>query len=329
MLLENELLRINREIFVKSKELPNLGKYPDERSVEELLNSGIIIIDKPEGPTSHQVSSFVRDLLNVKCGHSGTLDPKVSGVLPIALGKGTRLLKYLLNARKEYVGIMHLHSYVAKESLEKTKQSFIGKIEQIPPVKASVKREKRVREIYYWNFIEIIEKDVLFRVGVEKGTYIRKLCHDFGIALGTKAHMVQLRRTKVGLFDEKFAVTLHDLKDAIFFYKNENNPSLLKRIILPVEFMVQHLPKIWVKDDVVYYLTHGNHLFVPGIVKMTNDIRLNESVAVFTLKNELICVGIAQMSFEQIINSSRGLALKNDTVIMDSDYFPKISKKTS
>lgn len=327
MEISNGLINLSREIYYKNYEKGNYGKKPEERNVEELLNFGIVILDKPEGPTSHQVASFVRDILSVKTGHSGTLDPKVSGVLPIGLGKATRIMQYLLNAGKEYVGIMHLHEKVPLEKIEETRKRFIGEIEQLPPIRSAVKRRVRKRKVYYWDFLEIDEQDILFRVGVEAGTYIRKLCHDFGVSLGTRAHMTQLRRTKVGLLDEEHAWNLYDLKDAYYFYKNENDDRLIRKIILPAEIAVQHLPKIWVKDDVVYYLTHGGNLFVPGICKLTSDVEKEKNVALFTLKEELIGIGVAKMNANEILSSSKGLAVKIDSVFMNLDYFPKISKK--
>lgn len=328
MEISNNLIKLNRTIYYKSNDEGKYGKNPEERSVQELLNFGIIILDKPEGPTSHQVASFVRDILDIKAGHSGTLDPKVSGVLPIGLGKATRIMHYLLTAGKEYVGIMHLHEKISLEKIEETRKKFIGEIEQLPPVKSAVKRRLRKRKVYYWDFLEIDEQDILFKVGVEAGTYIRKLCHDFGIALGTLAHMTQLRRTKVGLLDEEHSWTLYDVKDAYYLYKNENNETMIRKVILPAEYGIQHLPKIWVKDDAVYYLTHGGNLFVPGISKLTSDVEKEKNVALFTLKNELIGIGIAKMNADDILKNIKGLAVKIDAVFMDINYFPKIEKKS-
>ena len=172
-----------REVFVKreSETNPELGCKPDKRSVPELIEYGIVNIDKPKGPTSHQVSDYVQKILGInKAGHSGTLDPRVTGVLPIALGRATRVVQILLTAGKEYIGIMHLHKEVGKEKIKNVVSQFIGNIRQIPPIKSAVKRVERVRKVYYFEILEIDGKDVLFKVGVESGTYIRKLCDDIG-----------------------------------------------------------------------------------------------------------------------------------------------------
>src|SRR3989338_2052607 len=165
------------------------GCIPSERKTEEIIDFGIVNIDKPKGPTSHQVSDFVQKILHIgKSGHSGTLDPAVTGVLPIALGRGTRVVQTLLTAGKEYVAIMHMHKGFDERALrDLIQKKFIGKIEQLPPIKSSVKRQLRTRKIYYFEILEIDEQDVLFKVGSEAGTYIRKLIHDIGHKFGTGA----------------------------------------------------------------------------------------------------------------------------------------------
>ncbi len=172
--------KIKREILVKkeAKTNPELGCAPSERKTEEIINYGVVNINKPQGPTSHQVSDYVQKILSItKAGHSGTLDPHVHGVLPIALGRATKVVQALLKSGKEYVGIMHLHRDISEEQLNQTiKKYFTGKIRQLPPIKSSVKRQERTREIYYFDILEKNEKDVLFIVGCQAGTYIRKLC---------------------------------------------------------------------------------------------------------------------------------------------------------
>src|SRR3989344_3497620 len=128
--------RIERKIIVKKQAETNwdFGKKPEERSVEELINYGIVNLNKPKGPTSHQVSAYVQQVLGIpKSGHSGTLDPHVTGVLPIALGKATRIVQTLLKAGKEYRGIMHLHTDVEEKEIKRVAEEFIAKIEQLPP----------------------------------------------------------------------------------------------------------------------------------------------------------------------------------------------------
>jgi H/ACA ribonucleoprotein complex subunit 4 len=308
---------------------PEYGRAPEQRTAEELVQYGIINLNKPSGPTSHQVSDYVRRILRIdKAGHSGTLDPGVTGVLPVALGRGTRIVQALLTAGKEYVGIMHLHDEVPTKVLEAAIKKFIGIITQLPPLRSAVKRQLRQREIYYLEVLEVQGKDILFRVGCEAGTYIRKLCHDLGIALKTGAHMAALHRTKAGPFSDEDYVTLQDLEDAYHYWKNENNDKLLRACIRPVESGIAHLPKIWVQDSAVDSVCHGASLKVPGIVRLDADISKGTLVAIMTLKNELIALGDAQQTSEELLKAERGEAVKTHKVFMLTGTYP-VQQKTS
>jgi len=199
-----------RKLLVKqeAKTNPNLGCAPEDRSLKDLLKSGIIPLDKPKGPTSSVVADHAKRILKVKkMGYSGTLDPIVTGVLPLGINDATKYLEALLYGGKEYVTFMKLHEKVPKKRVKEVLEEFTAKIYQTPPVRSAVKREQRVREIYYINQLEHKDKNVLFRVGCESGTYIRRLCHDIGEALGTGAHMQQLRRSLSGSFTEKDTCT--------------------------------------------------------------------------------------------------------------------------
>ncbi len=316
--------KIERKILVR-KEAKTDEKYgcgPKERGTEEIINYGIVNIDKPKGPTSHQVSDYVQKILHInKAGHSGTLDPAVTGVLPIALGRATRIVQALLTAGKEYVGIMHLHEEIEEEKLRTTIQNhFIGKIEQMPPLKSSVKRQLRTRTVYYFEIREIDGNDILFKVGTEAGTYIRKLIHDIGKKLGIGAHMAELRRTKAGPFDESTLFTLHELIDAYYFYKEENNEKFIRKVIQPVENGVKHLPKIWVFDTTVESLCHGIDLKVPGISKLNDKISKDETVAIMTLKDELIALGTAKIASQEMLGE-KGIAVQTEKVFMQPGVY--------
>lgn len=306
------------QIFTKKNAEGLFGKLPSDRTIEERLIYSIINLDKPKGPTSHQVSDYVQKILGLKkSGHSGTLDPQVTGVQPIAIGRATRVTQFLLTAPKEYVGIMHLHKPINQETLYKTVKGFTGKIKQLPPLKSAVKRELREREIYEFEILETKNQDILFRVKCQAGTYIRKLVHDFGQVLEIGAHMAELRRTQAGPFTEKDTlVTLQDLQDAYYFYKQENNPKFLLHILQPVENALTYLPKCWVLDTAITSLSHGRDLAIPGVSKLEN-FRKNETVAVMSLKNELIAIGQSTMSAVEINTQQKGLAVKIDKVFIE------------
>jgi len=253
-------------------------------------SEGLIVLDKPSGPTSHQSSAYLKEILGIKkAGHSGTLDPNVSGVLPVAFGRSTRLLQFLLLAPKEYVCWMKLHGDVSRLELSQAFKKFKGEIKQRVPRKSAVKRQTRKRTIYELELLEMNGRNVLFRALVERGTYIRMLCIDIGKKLGVQAHMYELRRTKVAHLDESISFTLNEVKAAKIEY-DAGKKLLLKRIVYPKEKIVEHLPKIVIYDDAVSSLLNGISLKAPGIKEM-EDFDKDVFVKVFDEKNELIMIG--------------------------------------
>ncbi|MEK6910057.1 MAG: RNA-guided pseudouridylation complex pseudouridine synthase subunit Cbf5, partial [Candidatus Aenigmatarchaeota archaeon] len=272
--------------LIKSEEDtdPNYGKSPKERTIEELIKTSAIICDKHSGPTSHQVTAWVRDIFNVKtCGHSGTLDPSVTGVLPIALENATKVMPVLTGLDKEYVGVMHLHKEVPEDLLRNViVEKFIGKIKQRPPVKSAVARVEREREIYFFDILEMDGKDVLFKVGCQAGTYIRVLCHQIGQTLKVGAHMAQLRRTKVGNFTEDDTHSLVEIRDAYEFWKDNKDETNLRKILIPVEYATMHAKRVFVKDSAVDAISNGSPLYPNGITRIQKDIIRGETVAIMT-----------------------------------------------
>jgi len=296
--------------------LTPFGCYPGARSLEEHIRNGIIILDKPPGPTSNQVDKWIKDILNIKkASHGGTLDPRASGVLVIALENATKLMPILLSSKKEYVGIIHLHEEVKKEKIEKIFEDFIGKVKQIPPKKSAVSRKEREREVYYLELLELKERNLLFKIGSEAGFYVRRFADDLGKKLGIGAHLQELRRTKTGNFSEEFVITLQDLFDA----KEENR---LKEVILPMELVVENMGKIIISDNAITNICNGAPLAVGGIVRFEDNIKKKDRVALFSLKGELIAIGKALMSSENILNKKRGLVVKTDRVLMKKGTYP-------
>ena len=322
--------KTRKQIVIKEVETnQEYGKDPTKRTVDELLENCFINLDKPCGPTSHQVDSWVKKIVGIdKVGHSGTLDPNATGVLPIGIGSTTKALSALLPMGKEYIALMKLHKDVDEKKIKKTCKDFVGKVTQLPPVRSAVKRVKRKRMIYYLKVIQIKNREVLFRVGCQSGTYVRTLCVDIGKKLGCGAHLAELRRSRVGHLDEKDSVLLHDLKDAWVFYKEEGDESHLRKVILPVEQMLQGLPKIIVRDSAVNALCHGANLAVPGVVELDSDIKKDQLAAVFTLKNEVVALVKMLMTTEDIVKNETGLCGKLQRVIMKKDTYPSVWKKS-
>lgn len=287
--------------------------------------SGLIIIDKPRGPSSHQVTAWVGSLLGCHTGHSGTLDPQVSGVLLIMLGNAVRLAPLLLKHDKEYICLMRLHDDVGMERLKTVMQEFAGRIYQRPPKKSAVKRNLRIRTIHALEILSVEDRLVLFRVQCDAGTYIRSLCHHIGIALGVGAHMEELRRTRSGPFDELRSHSLHDLADACAGAR-DGNPAQLRKMILPVDEIVPDLPKIEIRTAAVDALCHGAQLAAVGITRC-DPFRKGDLVAVLTHAGEFVCLGRGILSSTEFRPGDNGLVISPFTVFMRPGTYPKGWKK--
>ncbi len=305
-----------------------VGKPPQNRSIAELLDLGIINLDKPANPTSHEVTAWVKRILGItKAGHGGTLDPAVTGCLPIALGRATRALRILLSAGKVYICIMKSHFPISREELLSILDNFKGKIYQTPPLRSNVKRRLRVRKIYDLKLLDHCDAQLsLLKITCEAGTYIRKLIHDIGLLLGTGAHMQELRRLKTGPFSEETCVTLQDLRDAWYYYKMEGNETFIRKIIQPIEIICQNLPKLFIRDSAVDAICHGAALTLPGVVRVTEGIEPNSLVAILTMKEELVAFGQSTLSTEKILTLSNGICARTNTVFMEKKTYPSMWK---
>lgn len=263
----------------------NIEKIKLNKTTEELLEFGIINIDKSSGPTSFNISDFVKKSLGLrKTSHFGTLDPKVTGVLPVALNRACKLTGYFLGEDKEYIGIMRVHDEIDLDKIRKViEEKFKGIIKQTPPVKSRVKRQEREREVKIFDLLEQDGKDILFRVSCQGGTYIRKICDDLGKELGSGAHMLELRRVRAGIFEEENEeypiVNLYDFEKAVIEYKNGND-ELLRKIIIPGEIVSRVYKPIKVKKEEVRRLWTGKQIFVKDIVSKPGLVK-DEIISVF------------------------------------------------
>jgi len=315
-------------ILSEEKTNESYGYYPNKRPIDVYLDYGFIPLDKPRGPSSHEVVAWVRKMLKKeKAGHSGTLDPGVSGLLPIALGNATKALGLFLLGPKEYVSAIRIHNDVPQDKLDRVLKEFTGPIYQRPPQKSSVKRVIRPRTIYK---IEIIEKTgrlMIIRVNCEAGTYIRKLVYDIGEVLGVGATMVELRRTKVCHLDEdRGLIRLHEFAEAVHKWKETGNETDLRVLVQPIEDVLQPLKKIVVRDSAIDALCHGAQLAIPGVTKLSPNILRGDLVLIMSLKGELVALGKAVMSSDEVEENSKGIAVKTERVIMKVETYPKMWK---
>ena len=319
--------RVKRVVITRAEEEtdPSLGCPPDQRPHSQHIKFGILNIDKPPGPTSHEVVAWVKKLMDLdKAGHSGTLDPKVTGVLPIALEDSTKVAQALLRSGKEYVCVMRTHGVEEEERVMGTLKIFEGTIYQRPPIRASVKRRLRTRTIYSIDYLEGDGRNWLFKVACESGTYIRKLCYDVGEILGIGAHMHELRRTRSGPYTENTLITMYDLTDAIDIFREEGDEEPLRRIIQPMESALGLLPKIWIRDSAVEAVCSGAALAAPGILRLESGIWKGSVAAVMTQKSEGVALMKAEMSSDEILKSDHGIATTPIRVLMPRGTYPKM-----
>ena len=267
-----------------------MRRPPDERDAEELLAFGVVNLDKPPGPSAHQVSAWMRRLTGVeRAAHAGTLDPKVTGCLPVLLGDATRLSQALLEGAKEYVAVLELHA-PAPADLGAVVSEFEGELYQKPPRKSAVVRRLRTREVYDLDVLEAEDRRALLRVRCESGTYVRKLCHDLGLALGTGAHMGDLRRTATDPFDDASLSTLHDLADALAFAE-AGDELPLREVVSPAERALTHLPRLTVARNAAAQIAEGAPVYAPGVVDADADAARGALVACYTPGGTAVCLG--------------------------------------
>jgi H/ACA ribonucleoprotein complex subunit 4 len=323
-----------REMILKASDTTN-PEYGFESlenlPIKYLLCNGVICLDKPAGPTSHEVATWVRRIFDAeRVGHGGTLDPAVTGILPLGVDNGTKVMHALLPAGKEYVCAMELHKPIDEESIHRVFQEFIGKLYQKPPLRSSVKRILRVREIYYNDILEIAGRMVLFQVGCQAGTYIRKLCFDIGEALGVGAHMRELRRTRVGPFlENEHLCSLYDLKDAYHFWKEDDDDKELRQYLLPIEFALTHLPAVVLRDSAVDAICHGADLAASGVVKLHSGVKSGDMIVLQTLKGEAVALATSKETSDRIAKINSGIIAHVEKVLMERGRYPRMWKRRS
>jgi tRNA pseudouridine55 synthase len=262
----------------------------DERTPEELLSFGVVNLDKPPGPSAHQVAGWMRDHAGQeRAAHSGTLDPKVTGCLPTLLGTGVRLAQVFDDAVKEYVAVLELHGRTPTD-LDSFVAEFEGDIYQKPPRKSAVARRLRVREIHDLAVIETGERRALLRVRCESGTYIRKLCHDIGLALGTGAHMGDLRRTATATFDDTTLATMHEFHDAVTEWREHGDETWLREVVQPAERVLRDVPRVTVAESAVPEIAEGAPVYAPGVLDSETSEK-ETFVACYAPNGSVVCIG--------------------------------------
>ncbi|KAG6534274.1 H/ACA ribonucleoprotein complex subunit 4-like [Zingiber officinale] len=304
------------------------GHSPLKRPLAEYLRYGILNLDKPSNPSSHEVVAWIKRLVRAeKTGHSGTLDPKVTGNLIVCIDRATRLVKSQQGAGKEYVCVARLHSAVPDVAkVARALETLTGAVFQRPPLISAVKRELRIRTIYESKLLEY-DPDrhlVVFWISCQAGTYVRTLCVHLGLILGVGGHMQELRRVRSGILGEKDnMVTMHDVLDAQWMYDNFKDESYLRRVVMPLEVLLTSYKRVVVKDSAVNAICYGAKLMIPGLLRFENDIEVGEEVVLMTTKGEAVALGVAEMTTSVMATCDHGSVAKIKRVVMDRDTYPR------
>ncbi|RLM86366.1 H/ACA ribonucleoprotein complex subunit 4-like [Panicum miliaceum] len=304
------------------------GHSPLKRPLAEHLRYGVINLDKPSNPSSHEVVAWIKRLLRAeKTGHSGTLDPKVTGNLIVCVDRATRLVKSQQGAGKEYVCVARFHAAVPDTArVARALEALTGAVFQRPPLISAVKRQLRVRTIYESKLLEHDPERHLavFWISCEAGTYVRTLCVHLGLLLGVGAHMQELRRVRSGILGEQDnMVTMHDVMDAMWSLDNYKDETYLRRVVMPLEVLLTSYKRLVVKDSAVNAICYGAKLMIPGLLRFENDIETGEEVVLMTTKGEAIAIGIAEMTTAVMATCDHGAVAKIKRVVMDRDTYPR------
>jgi len=306
-----------------------IGKIPDMRTVEERLESGFILLDKAAGPSSHQVASWARDMFGLeRLGHGGTLDPFATGVLPLMAGKSMKLTKKILTHDKTYICVFRFASEPDSKMLEEVMSNMTGRVFNVPPEISAVKIQVRSRRIFKFEKLDFKNNQMVARVQCEAGTYIRTMARDMGLLLNMKVELKELRRETSGIFTLDDCVTLQQLADAYWLWKELSQPEALLRIIHPIEKLLLDYPSVTVKDSAAAALSHGAPLLRPGIVSIDPSISEGRDIVVNTMKGET--VGIVNMSVtsDSVKDMENGEIARPSMVLLEQDLYPRRWKKS-
>jgi len=307
----------------------DVGKIPDARSVEERLNSGFILLDKPAGPSSHQVASWARDLFELeRLGHGGTLDPFATGVLPLMAGKSMKLTKKILSHNKTYICVFRFASEPDADTLDEVITKMTGRIFNVPPEISAVKIQVRSRRIFKFEKLDTKNSQMVARIECEAGTYIRTMARDMGLLLGMKVELKELRRESSGVFTLDDCVTLQQLADAYWLWKELDQPEALLRIIHPIEKLLLDYPSATVKDSAAAAISHGAPLLRPGIVSIDSSISEGRDLVINTMKGETVGIVKLNVASDSVKEMESGEIARPSMVLLDQDLYPKRWKKS-
>ena len=300
------------------------GCDPYGRGLDDLRRSGMILVDKPQGPSSHQLAAWARDILKLnRLGHGGTLDPFATGALTLLLGNATRLTEFVLSSDKTYIAVLRIDRSVDPRKLVSVLDSLKGEVYNVPPKESAVKIRVRTRLI---SEIALIESEAesgshAISVTCQAGTYIRTLARDIGLLLGCECKLEELHRDSTGVFGQRNLCTMHQLRDASLLAE-QGDDSAMKKLIAPVEAFLSGKQGVWVRDSAIASVCHGAPLAVPGVFKLNTGIKSGDKVVLWSAKGEAIGIGEMSIGGDEVSGKTSGEVLRPKVVLMDKGTYP-------
>ena len=311
-----------------AKTSPDHGTIPSERTIEQLLESCFILLDKSPGPSSHQVSAWARDMMGLeKLGHGGTLDPFASGLLPLLSGKAMRLTGKILTHDKSYLALFKFGKELKRNEIEDKMAMLTGKVYNVPPEISAVRVQVRTRKISKFDILDFDGTSLLTNIECEAGTYVRTMARDLGLLLDTPVELKELRRPTSGEFSLSQSITMQQLADAYWLWQEKGEEDAMLRILHPIEDMLSDLPRVVVKDGAAAALSHGAPLLRPGVVSIDDDLNVGTEVLLVTIKGEAVAIAKMSQNSKVIPDMNQGEVAKPNCVLMKEDTYPRSWKK--
>ena len=311
-----------------AKTSPDHGTIPSERTIDQLLESCFILLDKSPDPSSHQVSAWARDMMGLeKLGHGGTLDPFASGLLPLLSGKAMRLTGKILTHDKSYLALFKFGKELERSQIEDKMAMLTGKVYNVPPEISAVRVQVRTRKISKFDILDFDGTSLLTHIECEAGTYVRTMARDLGLLLDTPVELKELRRPKSGEFSLSQSITMQQLADAYWLWKEKGEEDAMLRILHPIEDMLSDLPRVVVKDGAAAALSHGAPLLRPGVVSIDEDLNVGSEVLLVTMKGEAVAIAKMSQNSKVIPDMNQGEVAKPNCVLMKEDTYPRSWKK--
>ena len=300
------------------------GTSPDDRTLEQCLASGFILVDKPAGPTSHQLAAWARDLLGLdRLGHGGTLDPFATGVLPLMTGRCMKITNKILKHQKTYIAVFRFRTMPEINDLKATMATMTGRIYNVPPEVSAVKVQVRTRTIHAFELLDTDGQDAVARITCDAGTYIRTMARDMGLLLNTPVSLKELRRENSGMFDLNDCITMDQLADAVWLWKECGQPEALNAIVHPIEKLLVDVPRCTVKDSAVAALSYGAPLLRPGLVSIPAGLKKGTELLVTSLKEEAVGFVKLKADSDDIPAMESGELARPSMVLMDTEVYPR------